>query len=67
MGDCSMSKKPCKDHLGNEFESITAMCEHYGYVWGFYYRDYIRVEVLRMLLKLQYMVGERSNGYQARA
>ena len=25
-----MSKKPCKDHLGNEFESITAMCEYYG-------------------------------------
>lgn len=25
-----MSKKPCKDHLGNEFDSITAMCKYYG-------------------------------------
>lgn len=22
--------KACKDHLGNEFESLTAMCKHYG-------------------------------------
>lgn len=23
-------KKPCKDHLGNEYPSVTAMCSHYG-------------------------------------
>lgn len=24
-----MHKKPCKDHLGNEFESVSAMCNYY--------------------------------------
>ena len=25
-----MYQKPCTDHLGNTFPSITAMCKHYG-------------------------------------
>ena len=33
------AKKKQYDHLGNEYESLKAMCEHYGIsVNGFYYR-----------------------------
>lgn len=32
-----MKKKSCKDHLGQEFKSITAMCKHWGITTGLYY------------------------------
>ena len=39
FAQCTGKAKPCIDHLGNKFDSYTAMCNYHGVsVDNFYYR-----------------------------
>ena len=51
-GGREFEKKPCVDHLGNNFGSISDMCEHYGITYQvFRHRQYLGWELKNILTR----------------